>query len=297
MKYETIDGYIEAVRDELADLPPAVRDEELAELRSLLAEDAQRRGEAEAVRSLGDPKEYAEQLRASDDDRDHSTPQGTVLGMPYDFRGASVERVGARIWNPADPRIFTPRLFGIGWTVNFGALAVRLGLIRPDDLGDESFERIPRVAVTVASAVPVVLALATAALMAVSWSRLPAEVPVHWGISGAPDDFAPKALAFGGLFVLTVLPALVVAVRSGFKRPGARERLLSSAALALLATLGLGVTALTVADADGGASGNLTLLVIVAGFVLSFSLLYVPARQGLRAEWREAREHEGEEAQ
>lgn len=296
MKYETIDSYIEAVRSELVGFPPAARDEELAELRSLLAEDAQRRGEAEAVRSLGDPKEYAVQLRASDHERDHSAPQGTLLGMPYDFRGASVERVGARIWNPADSRIFTPRLFGIGWTVNFGALAVRLGLIRPDDLGDESFERIPPVAVTVASAVPLVLALATAVLMAASWSRLPAEVPVHWGVSGAPDDFAPKALAFGGLFVLTVLPALVVAVRSAFKRPGARERVLSSAALALLATLGFGLTALTVADADGGASGNLTLLVIAVGFALSFSLLYVPARLGLRAEWREAREHEGEEA-
>ncbi|MRR12907.1 DUF1648 domain-containing protein, partial [bacterium] len=116
--------------------------------------------------------------------------------MPFDFRGASVDRVSNRVWNPADPRIFTPRLFGIGWTINFGALAVKLGLLRPDDLAEDSFEHLPGWVANAVLAVPVVLAMLTTSLMALSWPALPAEVPVHWGAGGTPDDWAPKALAF-----------------------------------------------------------------------------------------------------
>ncbi len=288
----TIAGFVAAVRADLAGLRSRDRDEALAELESLLADDAARLGEAEAVRALGDPHEYArsvcEALGGSGGELDDasSQPQGRLLGMPYDFRGASVDRISSRMWNPADPHIFTPRLFGLGWTINFGALAVKLGLLRPDDVGDELFERIPPVAVRVAFAIPAVIATATAVLMAVSWSSLPAEVPVHWGLSGAPDDWASKAFALGLVAVLTVLPVAITDVRALWRRVPARSLVLSSAALGLIAPLGLGLTIITVADANGGASGNLIVVPILAGLALSFLLLYVPVRLGLRAEWR-----------
>ncbi len=47
---------------------------------------------------------------------------GKIVGIPYDFRRPTPGRVKERIWNPGDPRIFTPRVFGIGWAVNLPSL-------------------------------------------------------------------------------------------------------------------------------------------------------------------------------
>jgi hypothetical protein len=40
--------------------------------------------------------------------------------VPYDLRPPTVERLKDRLWNPSDPRVLVPTLFGVGWTVNFG---------------------------------------------------------------------------------------------------------------------------------------------------------------------------------
>jgi hypothetical protein len=45
--------------------------------------------------------------------------------VPYDLRPPTLERVRAAWWSPDDPRIFTDRVFGVGWAVNLGRL-VRL---------------------------------------------------------------------------------------------------------------------------------------------------------------------------
>lgn len=292
----TIDEYVAAVREALADVPAHEREEALAELESLLRTDAERRGEAAAIEALGWPRTYAKAIRmALTGDDEGPQPQGRVLGVPYDFRGATTQRLSERIWNPADPRIFMPRLFGVGWTVNFGALAVKLGLLRPDDAGEDAYERIPHAAVAGALTVPAVLAVGALALVAVSWASLPAEVPVHWGTTGAPDDWAPKPLAFGGLLALTVLPVAVTYTRILRRGATARTRVLSASALGLLAALGLGIVVLTIADAHGGASGLLVAPIILAAVALAFLLLYVPMRLGMRAEWRESlgRDEEG----
>lgn len=42
-----------------------------------------------------------------------------VLGMPYDWRKPTAERARSRLWNAEDRRIFTPRWFGAGWSINF----------------------------------------------------------------------------------------------------------------------------------------------------------------------------------
>ena len=291
----TIEEYLLAVRAGLSGLRARDRDDSLAELESLLREDAERAGEAAAVAALGDPNAYAVGVleALSDTQRDETDvgpqPQGRVLGMPYDFRGASVDRIGSRLWNPADPRIFMPRLFGVGWTVNFGAIAVKLRLIRPDDTGDESFEAAPKAAVAVALAIPALLAAVTTLAIAFAWRTLPAEVPVHWGVSGAPDDWTSKGLAFGLVLALTVLPVVLTYVRVLRRGASARSRILSAAVLALLAALGTGMALVTIADADGGATGNWIVAAILGGFALSFLTLYIPLRLGLRAEWRESR--------
>jgi hypothetical protein len=286
----TISAYVEAVRALLGTVPARVRDEALAELEQLLRETAAVSGERAAIDAVGPAEEYAAALMdaSSPGGGTGPLPQGRVLGMPYDFRGASAERVGERIWNPADPRVFMPRLFGVGWTINFGALAVKLGLIRPDDAGDEAFERIPTGAVRIALAVPAALAAATVAVLALAWSTLPAEVPVHWGTDGAPDDWTARPVAVGMLLAIAVLPVVLTYVRVLRPGTGARTRVLSAASLALISALGLGISIATVADADGGRTGGWIWAVILGGFVLSFLTLYVPVRLGMHAEWREA---------
>jgi hypothetical protein len=51
---------------------------------------------------------------------------GRVAGVPYDFRFPSPKRFRDAYWNPNDPRIFTDRVVGIGWAVNFAQLLPRL---------------------------------------------------------------------------------------------------------------------------------------------------------------------------
>ncbi len=42
-----------------------------------------------------------------------------ALGVPYDWRRPTVARAKSRMWNPQDPRMFPPKSFGAGWTINF----------------------------------------------------------------------------------------------------------------------------------------------------------------------------------
>ena len=66
----------------------------------------------------------AQELRKPPEER---TWQGKVAGfVPYDFRVPTVERLREAYWNPANPRVFTERVFGVGWGVNFPTLYGRL---------------------------------------------------------------------------------------------------------------------------------------------------------------------------
>lgn len=56
--------------------------------------------------------------------------QGRLLGLPYDFRRLTPQRLKRGMWNPADERIFLPKAWGWGYGVNLHQLARRLRLIR-----------------------------------------------------------------------------------------------------------------------------------------------------------------------
>jgi len=44
---------------------------------------------------------------------------GKVAGLvPYDFRPPTWDRIRAAYWNPDEPRLFTERVFGVGWAIN-----------------------------------------------------------------------------------------------------------------------------------------------------------------------------------
>ena len=50
------------------------------------------------------------------------TWHGTVCCVPYDFRPPTPARLRAAWWSPEDPRLLTPRDFGVGWAVNLPCL-------------------------------------------------------------------------------------------------------------------------------------------------------------------------------
>jgi len=62
---------------------------------------------------------------ASNEDEDaarrgRDTPEDkTVAGVPYDLRRPTVSRAVSRLYNREDPRLFPPKSFGVGWTINF----------------------------------------------------------------------------------------------------------------------------------------------------------------------------------
>lgn len=60
--------------------------------------------------------------------QEHKT--GRFLGLPYDWRRPTGQRIKARAWNPDDPRVFVLKAFGWGLSINFHTLLCRLGLVR-----------------------------------------------------------------------------------------------------------------------------------------------------------------------
>lgn len=66
----------------------------------------------------------------SEGDAPRPAGTGVFLGMPYDFRRPSWQRIRARSWNAEDRRLFTPKSFGWGYDINLHELLARLGVIR-----------------------------------------------------------------------------------------------------------------------------------------------------------------------
>jgi hypothetical protein len=61
-----------------------------------------------------------QELRKPPEER---TWHGRIGGfMPYDFRPPTLERLREAYWNPDEPRIFTDRVLGLGWAINFYSL-------------------------------------------------------------------------------------------------------------------------------------------------------------------------------
>ena len=45
--------------------------------------------------------------------------------VPYDFRMPTVEKIKRTFWNP-DGTIVVDRVFGVGWTINLGAIVAKV---------------------------------------------------------------------------------------------------------------------------------------------------------------------------
>lgn len=111
----------------------AVRRKALDDLATALRENAAEVGIDRALSRFGPAADYAAEL-----DADLGTPhrRRTVLGVPNSLGPGVRERMAAT-FDPADPHLVIPHVFGIGWAFNLGAVAARLGLLNPDDLDEE----------------------------------------------------------------------------------------------------------------------------------------------------------------
>ena len=70
---------------------------------------------------------FVEQLRRPPEDR---TWYGRIGGVvPYDLRPPTLGRLVDRWWNPGDHRLFTPQVFGVGWSLNVPELLRRLAAL------------------------------------------------------------------------------------------------------------------------------------------------------------------------
>ena len=54
---------------------------------------------------------------------------GTFLGIPYDWRAPTWAVIKERMWNPQDRRLFTPHVFGWGWSLNLYEVLRRARLV------------------------------------------------------------------------------------------------------------------------------------------------------------------------
>ena len=54
--------------------------------------------------------------------RHQRTWHGRLLGVPYDLRPPTWQRLRRAWWAPEDARIVTPRALGVGWSLNLGRI-------------------------------------------------------------------------------------------------------------------------------------------------------------------------------
>ena len=227
-----------------------------------------------------------------DDDSDELLPDdaspawtGRFLGVPYDLRIAkSSGRYPSRTWNPLDRRVMVPKAVGIGWTINFGALAVRTHLVSPDD-EDIPFGAVPPRIVAATLAAPFAAVAAFVTLAALSWAALPAQVPNHWGLSGQANGYGSRGTYLALLSVLAVVP-FAEAVWVHLRRRPPFTRVAASALSLSCTILALALLCQVLFTLDGGTWVWPTFAGVVLILALPFALLVVVSRIGRAAEQR-----------
>jgi hypothetical protein len=242
--------------------------------------------------ALGSPETLAAQCAAEAGDSEPAPPasergsrfSGTFLGMPYDLRPPTGERVVSRWWDPLDPHVIVPRLFGMGWTINFGAVAVKLGLVAPDD-EDVPFGEVPERYLAIALVLPLLVAAVLGALVAVYQAGLPAQVAVHYGITGSADRFDSKESALIVPVGMTVVMTVLV-IAAWLRRRPPLLRVGTGALATMLGTVSVAVYAQEVATAYGASGAGILLLGLGISLVLTFGLLVTLSRIGHAAEVR-----------
>jgi hypothetical protein len=209
---------------------------------------------------------------------------GRLLGIPYELRMPTAARVISLWWDPLNPHVFVPPIFGMGWTINFGAAAVLMGLARPDD-EDVPFATVPERYLAVALVLPLLIAAALATLIALYQGGLPAQVATHYSLTGAPDQFSSKESALVLPVVMTLL-GLVLAGVTWVRRQPPLLRVGAGALATFLGSISVAAYAQQVAIAFHPTQVGILLPGLALSFLLTFGLLVTLSRIGHAAEVR-----------
>ena len=59
-------------------------------------------------------------------------PQGKFFGLPFNVSPPRRGEAGRGLWDPEDPRLFTPKNYGVGYGLNLAALFHRKGKSRSE---------------------------------------------------------------------------------------------------------------------------------------------------------------------
>ena len=119
--------------------------------------------------------------------------------------GTTAETARLKFFDPADPALFVPRRFGAGIAVNTGAVAVKLGLLRPDDDLADTAPYLDRKSIDFLRFSPVV---PLAVILAAGWRTrrdTANRYPIKWNWTTRPTKFAPAWIALG-------IPAVIATV-------------------------------------------------------------------------------------
>lgn len=219
----------------------------------------------EAGAKMGEPGDLAEQiLEASKPET--SQWRAFHTGGPADRR---------RAYDMENPRLITPRVFGIGAGINIGALAVKLGLLRPDDLDDEVIAAIPASVWTALKVIPVAMTGVTAVAGASARARgkqIPASISPTGQIRSSMGPLGPAVMA-GASAAL----AFATIASTGQTRDSLARASLASA----LATLIAGMTVGAHARSDNHISPLVPLASVAGGLLAQTATFVAPVRSGL----------------
>ncbi len=274
----TITNYLTALEQSLrqAKVPARQRKVVLAENRSLLAELTDLEAE------LGSPAEYAAAVMAELDTDGISANDSrwVFAGVPVDLTGVFRPEAYRRIFDPADNRILLPRLCGLGWTVNLGAIAVKCGLIRPDDIDADVVAAIPQELKQGLTAVPYALSAVNLLLLARYWRVLPEKVHSNWTLGGQPRGNPSSKKSLIPFLIFNGCGA-VIAARKGPEPVGA-------ATGTVLASTALGQTWAVINAARGkNHPGLATIAGMAVGAIAAVAMIVVPMHTGLHRVWQQ----------
>lgn len=219
----------------------------------------------EAGAKIGDPGDLAKQILEANEP-ETSQWRAFHTGGPADRR---------RAYDTESQQLITPRVFGIGVGINIGALAVKLGLLRPDDLDDEVIAAIPTSVWTTLKVIPAAMAGVTAVAGASARARgkqIPASISPTGHIRSSMGPFGPAVMA-GASAVL----ALATIISTGQTRDTVEKASLTSA----LTTLIAGMTVGAHARSDNHISPLVPLASVAGGLLAQTATFVGPIRSGL----------------
>ncbi|WP_124039041.1 hypothetical protein [Neoactinobaculum massilliense] len=142
----------------------------------------------------------------------------TFFGIPVGVDAVVDPTVDLGLFQPENPSLLVPRTLGAGWDLNVGALAVKLGLIRPDDSLEDLEEYIPARTGRVLAVAPWAGAavVAVVACMVGSSSK---QLPKGW-----TPTIRPKAAASSWSSLLpAVLGSAGLAAWNGWRRSSSQR--------------------------------------------------------------------------